>query len=183
MDVQSSICTVCPANVGIPLSTFKAWPFIVLYVVFALLVISIVRQLCNFDTVKVGDRVVVSIAQRQKEEIGEIKHIGEDAVDVLMKDDQMAYEVQMQNLKDHVEGKVYELDEFITIRLEVDDAIFSGTVDQEVEGKFKITYDEEDYTCMSTHCEAAAVFAISPGQVRSCCIIIRGYQRCMLILK
>ena len=160
MDMQSSTCTECPDNVGVPAATFKAWPFIVLYVVLALSAISIVRQLCRYDTVKVGDRVVVSIAQPHKEEIGEIKHIGEDAVDLLMKDDQMAYDVQIQNVKDHVEGKAYKLDEFITIRLEVDDASFSGKVDQEVEGKFKITYDEEDYTLMSTHCEDAAVFAV-----------------------
>ena len=160
MDVQSSICTMCPANAGIPVATFESWPFIVLYVVLALSAIHIGRQLCSDDTVKVGDRVVVSIAQPHKEEVGQLKHIGKDAVDVLMKDEQVAYEVQIGNVKDHVEGKTYELDEFITIRLEVDDASFSGTVNEEDEGKFKIAYDEEDYTCMSTHCEPAAVSAV-----------------------
>ena len=160
MDVQSSICTMCPANAGIPVATFESWPFIVLYVVLALSAIHIGRQLFSYDTVKVGDRVVVSIAQSHKEEVGQLKHIGEDAVDVLMKDEQVAYEVQIGNVKDHVEGKTYELDEFITIRLEVDDASFSGTVNEEDEGKFKIAYDEEDYTCMSTHCEPAAVSAV-----------------------
>ena len=127
MDVQSSICTECPETAGIPVATFKAWPFIVLYVVLGLVAISIGRKLSRYDTVKVGDRVVVSIAQPQKFEIGEIKHVGEDAVDLLMKDEQMAYEVQVQNVKDHVEGKTYKVDEYITIRLEVDDASFSGT--------------------------------------------------------
>ena len=160
MDVQDSTCKTCPANAGIPVATFRAWPFIVLYVVLALSAIHIGRQLYSSGAVKVGDRVVVSIAQPHKEEIGQLKYIGKDAVDVLMKDEQMAYEVQMENVKDHVEGKVYASDEFITIRLEVDDASFSGKVEEEVDGKFKIRYDEEDYTCMSTHCDAEAVVAV-----------------------
>ena len=77
MEQQNMICTSCGPS-GFPVETFQSWPFIVLYVLLALSVLSFGRQAFCSATVKVGDRVLVRVTQPLKEVSGKIQKIQKD---------------------------------------------------------------------------------------------------------